>query len=190
MEFGSIREVQGDTVVSPFLPRLGVRISPGYIYLGDLQYLTRGAYHVEEFIFINPSSIGHVTQMLLVQFEGFMENKAGVFEATPGQPVSIEGDSYLYSMSIIELPAYFDQFPNTNITHAADYVRQRAYTLAGQMVYQQFLRHVSEDGRNKFTLVYIESDDEGKLSEDALRQADSVRAELLQRALASFSIVQ
>ena len=189
MEYGPIRTIESDTIISPSLPRLGVRISPDFIYLGDLQYIARETYHVEEFIFLSPNGLGHVTHLLLVHFEGFLENKPGTYENTARPTINLDGNHYLYDLFLIDLPDYLDQQPNSDIAHAADYIRQRAYTLAGKMTYQRFLRVVSEDMRNQFTIAYLERNEDPELTSELLAQDESIAQSLRERALSSFSIL-
>ncbi len=189
LEYGPIRSIEGDTILSPSLPRLGVRISPNFIYLGDLQYIARETHHVEEFIFLNPNGLGHVTHMLLVRFEGFLENKAGKYDYPARPTVRLDGNDYLYDLFFIDLPDFIDQQPNSDIAHAADYIRQRAYTLAGEMTYQRFLRVVSGDRRSQFIVAYLERNEEPLLTADTLAQDANSAQALRERALASFTVL-
>jgi hypothetical protein len=189
MEYGNIRAIKDDVVLSPALPRLGIRISPKYIYLGDVQYIARGIHHVEEFIFLNPSSSGHVAQLLLIHFEGFLENKQGIYNYHPRQSISLDGDQYLYDLSFVNIQEYVASHLNSDIAHAADYTRQRSYTLAGDMSYQRFMRLASADGRNQFILAYLEDNDARQLNHEGLQQVPEDAQALLDRALKSFEII-
>ncbi len=190
MEYGIIRTIKDDTIISPFLPRLGIQISPNYIYLGDLQYILRDTHHVEEFIFLNPSAIGHVTQLLLVRFAGFLDNKPGAYRYPENQAVQLDGDSYLYDISFINIQDYLAQYPQSDIAHAADYIRQRAYTLAGDFIYQRFLRLVSQDGRHEFTIAYLSNNDERGLTTEMHASDSVIASQQLEQALKQFTIVR
>ncbi len=189
MEFGPIRAIKDDMILSPAVPRLGVRISPNYIYLGDVQYIARGMQHVEEFIFLNPNALGHVAQLLLVHFEGFLENKQGIYSYHPRTSIPMDGADYLYDLSFINIQDYVATHADSDIAHAADYIRQRSYTLAGDMSYQRFMRLASPDGRNQFILAYLEENDQRQLSPELLQQDPEEAKALLDRALNSFEIV-
>lgn len=189
MEFGPIRAMDGDTITSPSYPRLGIRINPDYIYLGDLQYISRETFHVEEFIFLEPNGAGHATRLLLVQFAGYLDNKQGTYEYPTGPTVSLDGEDYLYDLFFIDLPGYFEQFPNSDLSHAADYVRQRAYTLAGEMTYQRFLRLVSPDKRHEFIIAYLENNETAGVNPETLPQDATAMRALRERALQSFTIL-
>jgi hypothetical protein len=188
MEFGPIRAIKDDLVLSPSLPRLGIRISPDFIYLGDLQYIARETYHIEEFIFLSPNGIGHVTRLLLIHFAGYLNNREGAYEYTPLQTVRLDGEEYQYEADLIDINNHLSRFPASDLAHAADYIRQRAYTLAGDMVYQHFSRLVSPDRRNKFVVAYLERNNDPALTAEKLPQEDTARA-LLERAMTSFTIL-
>lgn len=189
MDFGLIRTIQGDMILSPSMPRLGIRINPDYIYLGDLQYILRNTQHVEEFIFLCPSALGHVTRMLLVRFEGFLESKQGEYTLPDNRTVRLDNEDYFYDTLFIDLQEYLNRFPDSDIAHAADYIRQRAYTLAGDFIYQRFLRVVSGDRRYQFVIAFLERNDEAAQTPDIIQQDASAAQELLDRALTSFTIL-
>ncbi len=186
MDFGPFRAIKGDTILSPSLPRLGIRISPDFVYLGKLHYISANTHHVEQFIFLSPNSLGHVTRVLLVEFAGFLGNKAGVYIYAERNSIDFDGDAYLYEEKVIELDDFIKRYPNTELAHAADYIRQRSYTLAGDMRHLRFSRLVSEDRRNEFVITYLDN-----ISQDINSTGDisEEQATLLDRALNSFAII-
>lgn len=189
LDYSSIRTIEDDIILSPSLPRLGVRISPNFIYVGDLQYIARDKQHVEEFIFLNPNGLGHVTQLLLVHFEGFLDNKPGMYDYHPRQSIQLDGSEYLYDLEFITIQDYIAHYPSSDLAHAADYIRQRAYTLAGEMTFQRFLRQVSPDRRNEFVVAYLERDEDPILTPEDLQADPAIGQALMDRALSSFTIV-
>ncbi len=189
MEYGMIRAIEGDTIISPSMPRLGVRISPEFVYLGDLQYLSNETFHVEEFICLSPNGLGHVTRLLLVHFAGFLENREGEYRYESPQTVTLDGETYLYQVEIADINDYVERFPGSDLAHAVDYIRQRAYTLAGDMVFQRFIRLVSPDRRNEFIVYVLERNTDPALTPQALEENAAMARALLDRALDSFTIL-
>lgn len=187
MDFGPHRAIKDDTILSPSMPRLGIRISPDYIYLGNLHYISANRNHVEQFLFISPSGIGHVTRMLLITFAGFLVNNEGTYEVAAQELVNLDGEEYLYEKQLININDFVRRSRGTELAHAADYIRQRSYTLAGDMRYQRFTRLVSPDRRNEFVIAYLENSPEDLPKAGALSQEES--ASLLDRALNSFTII-
>lgn len=187
MDFGPHRAIKDDTILSPSMPRLGIRISPDYVYLGNLHYISENTHHVEQFLFISPSGIGHVTRMLLVHFAGFLVHKEGSYVYSFRQSVNLDGEDYLYDNRLVDIYELVRRSPGSELAHAADYIRQRSYTLAGGMRYQRFARLVSPDRRNEFVIAYLETYPEEKPAVDALSKEEA--ASLLDRALNSFTII-
>ena len=188
MEFPSTRTIDGDAILSPGMPRAVIRYGNQFIYLGDLQYIARETHHVEEFIFLCPNSRGHATQLLLVHFEGFLENKEGSYEFPHQNPLRLYDQDFFYERYFINLQDDFSRFPGSDLAHAGDYVRQRAYTLAGDMIYQRFQRYVSQDRRYLFSISYLEANNEPRLTAADLAQDEHAAQALLERAKNSFSI--
>jgi len=185
MDYGVVRAVQGDLIISPSLPRAVVQYGPDFIYLGDLQYIARETHHVEEFIFLSPNSQGHAVRLLLVHFEGFLENKEGNYEFLPQPVVQLGGEEFQYERYLINLQDDFARFPGSDMAHAASYIRQRAYTLAGDMSVQRFSRFVTPNRRNFFSITFIEENWERVLTPDTIQQPDAA-LHLLERATRSF----
>lgn len=190
MEFGPIRAVKEDMILSPYLPRLGVRISEDYIYLGDLQYISQSTHHIEDFIFLCPSSQGHVSRLLVVQFDGFLDHKEGIYADADGANIDLAGDEYHHNLTLIDLPAFYKKSQGAHLFHAADYVRQRSYTLAGEMIYHTFLRMVTEDCRNRFSIHHMVQPGDPGLSPERLAENTDLRQNLLAQALTNFTIVK
>lgn len=188
MEFPSHRTIDGDMILSPGMPRAVIRYSQDFIYLGDLQYIARDTHHVEEFIFLRPNSIGHATRLLLVHFEGFLENKEGSYEFPNENILRLYEQDFSYERYFINIQDDLSRFPGSDLAHAADYIRQRAYTLAGDMIYQRFQRYVSPDQRNLFSVSYMEANNEPHLTAANLAQDESAAQGLFDRARSSFSI--
>jgi hypothetical protein len=188
MKFGSIRSVDGDVILSPSLPRIAVRFSSDFIYLGDLQYIARGVHHVEEFLFLQPNGLGHATRLLLVHFEGFLENKEGSYEFPEQPAVELDGETYQYERYWINIQDDLRRFPGSDLAHAADYIRQRAYTLAGDMIFQRFSRIITPDHRHLFSITCMEVDDLARQA-DPSNLDEAVHLALLERATSSFSFV-
>jgi hypothetical protein len=189
MDFGFHRTVDGDRILSPALPRVAIRYHYDFIYLGDLQYIARDTHHVEEFLFLVPSGQGHVRRMLLVHFEGFLENKEGSYEYLPQPLVSIAGCEYQYERYFINVQEDIARFPGSDLARAASYVRQRAYTLAGDMTVQRFSRYVSPDRRNLFSVTFLEENESPRRTPALLNEDPAEAQALLERALASFTLL-
>lgn len=188
MDYGVTRAVKGDLILSPSQPRVAVRYSPQFIYLGHLQYIARETHHAEEFIFLSPNAQGHATHLLLVHFEGFLENKEGSYEFLP-QPVQlINGEEYQYESYLMNLQDDFARFPGSDLSHAADYIHQRAYTLAGDATVQRFSRFAGPERRNYFSITYIEQNWNSAVTPENIRLPETAGT-LLERAMRSFTII-
>ncbi len=161
MDFGTFRSIEGDTILSPSLPRLAVRIGPDFVYLGKLYYIAANTYHVEQFIFLDPNSLGLVTRVMLVQFAGFLGNKEGAYNYSHQKTVQVNDEAFFYEEKQVHIDDYVRRFPNSDLGHAADYIRQRSYTLAGDMNSHRFTRLVSPDARSEFAIIYLEGSPEG-----------------------------
>lgn len=189
MEMGTVRFVKDDTIISRALPQATIRYSNDFIYLGNLQYISQDTHRIEVFIFIEPNARGHAASLLLVHFEGLLENQEGTCEAPGDGVIEIAGQTFQFQRRFLKGPEEFGRAAGTHLALAADYIRQRAYTLAGDMILHRFFRCLGPDLRNNFSISYLQAvEDAQAAAQQAEREPPAAQA-MLERALRSFEIM-
>ncbi len=189
MEMGTLRFIKDDKIVSRALPRLTIRYSNDFIYLGNLQYISQETHHVEAFIFLNPNTRGHAASMMLVHFEGLLEGREGSCMVPGDETVELNGEIYQYERRFISANEAFSRSSGTGLSLAADYIRQRAYTLSGDMIYHRFWRCLEDDNRDSFSISFLEATEDRKRAAELAKRDPSAARAMLERALNSFELL-
>jgi hypothetical protein len=189
MEMGTVRFVKDDTIVSRAQPAVTIRYNNKFIYLGNLQYISQDTHRIETFIFIEPNARGHAASLLLVHFEGLLENNEGTCEDAGESVTELAGQIYQVQRRFINGPAEYSRAAGTHLSLAADYVRQRAYTLAGDMIYHRFFRVLEPDLRSTINLTYLEATDDAQTAAEEAERDPSTAQAMLERAMTSFEIL-
>jgi hypothetical protein len=189
MEQGNTRIIDGDMILSPSTPPIHIRVDSGFVYLGKLHHILEACRQAEEFVFVDPNSLGHITRMLTFHFQGFFETSCRSFDYTPRQSVRLGAHDYLYDVSFLNFRDYVEEHPDTDLARMADYIRKRGYNLIGEAVSQRFLRVVDESQQNVFFVEYLEGTGNYGLTAQLLKNDESARAALLDRARACFEFV-
>ena len=70
-----------------------------------------------------------------------------------------------------------------------DYIRQRAYTLAGDMIYHRFWRCLENDNRDSFSISFLEATEDGQLAAELAEREPEQSQAMLDRALLSFELI-
>jgi hypothetical protein len=190
MEQGNTRIIDGDTIFSPSMPLINIRIDYNFVYLGKLHHILEECRQAEEFLFVDPSSRGHITRMLTVHFQGFLENACREYDYNSRQTVQLGRNDYLYDITFLNFLDYVDEYPDTDLARMADYIRKRGYILTGEAVSQRFLRVVDEAQRHVFFIEYLESTIDHELSQERLQTDEAAKRALLGRAKACFEVVK
>lgn len=189
MEMGTVRFVKDDTIVSRALPAATIRYSDDFIYLGNLNYISQDHHNVEAFIFISPNGRGHATSLLIVHFEGILEGQEGSCAGPSDGVIDLGGVPYQYQRHFIKGPGEYSRAKGTHLSLAADYIRQRAYTLAGDMIYHRFFRCIEPDLRHNISLSYLEATDDAQQAASLAENNPAAAQAMLDRALRSFEFL-
>ncbi|NLG97766.1 MAG: hypothetical protein GX491_10430 [Chloroflexi bacterium] len=188
MDSDSIRTMEGDTIQSPALPKIKIKISNNWIYIAKMQLLMDHDRCSEQFVLLDTNSTGHVTHLLLVQFEGFIGFNRTYTELT-GPTVRMGGQDYVSMVSAFDVHQLFNEHPLHEISPVFDHIGRRGYTIAGMMVMQRFARIVDESRRNLIYIDYLERAD-GSVPVETLISDEAARQALLARAQKQFTILE
>ncbi|MDT4895468.1 MAG: hypothetical protein QOH25_545 [Acidobacteriota bacterium] len=189
------RRVKGRTLVSDILPPIRIKFDKDFKYVGSQSFILYNSAQVEQFFFVEASR-NRIKRMFMVQFEGYLPDNTHTYNYKIGNTVKLGGLDFMYDTSVVNVPAFRKQYPDSDAGRAAAFLEGKGYHLEGEdIVYQRFVRLVDDARRNELLIIYYENlNGKGLTAADlsekgrAAGQREKVFQEVMKRALKSFTI--
>lgn len=189
------RRVKGRTLISNALPPIQIKFDEDFKYVGSQSFILYNNAQAEQFFFV-ASDQSRIKRMFMVQFEGYLSDNTHTYKYKLGKTVKLGGLDYMYDTSVINVPAFRKQYPDSDAGRAAAFLEGKGYQLEGEdIMYQRFVRLVDDAQRNELIIIYYENLSgtgftAADLSEKgrAAGQREQVFQEMMKRALKSFKV--
>ena len=187
------RRLEGHTLVSDRMPAIRIRVDDAFEYVDRLRFVLYGAAQVELFLFAAHDH-RRVDRLVLVQFEGYLDDNDHVYDYPVTETVTLGGEVYLVDTMPLTLDA--PPPPGSEFALVLALLRERGYTLPTVAVGQRFVRVLDEARRNEILIFYVETFDQALLAvgevavpgRDVEPPAALIRV-VRERALGSFTIL-
>ncbi len=137
-------------VHSDSLPRLDVRVSGAFAYLGRLAFPVDTVAQAEEFVF-GDTAQGQLRRAVIVHFERFLPNTTHTFDYPRLQMTRLGADEYLHQTWAF---AEFDLFRLPAMT---DFLRTRGLRAEPRWLVDRYVRAVTENPQYEVIIFYLES---------------------------------
>lgn len=191
------RRVKGRTLTSDVMPPLKIKFDKAFKYVGNQSFILYNSAQVEQFFFVNADR-GRIKGMFMVQFEGYLPDNTHTYNYNLSNTVKLGALDFMYDTSVVNVPAFRKQYPDSDAGRAAAFLEGKGYQLEGEdIIYQRFVRLVDEARRNELLIIYYENlSGTGLTAADlsekgrAVGQRDKVFQEVRQRALKNFTVAK
>jgi hypothetical protein len=191
------RRVKGRTLTSTFMPPIRIKFDKDFKYVGSQSFILYNSAQVEQFFFVSANG-GRIKRMFMVQFEGYLPDNTHTYNYKIGNTVNLGGLDYMYDTSVVNVPAFRKQYPDSDAGRAAAFLEGKGYQLEGEdIMYQRFVRLIDDARRNELLIIYYENLKgtgwtAADLSEKgrAAGQRDKLFEEMRRRALKSFTVLK
>lgn len=191
------RRVKDRTLTSDVLPPIKIKFDKSFKYVGSQNFILYNSAQVEQFFFVNADK-GRIKGLFMVQFEGYLPDNTHTYDYKIENTVKLGELDFMYDTSVVNVPAFRKQYPDSDAGRAAAFLEGKGYQLEGEdIVYQRFIRLVDEARRNELLIIYYENlNDTGLTAADlsekgrAAGQRDKVFQDVMNRALKSFTVAK
>ncbi len=191
------RRVKGGTLTSDALPPIKIKVDKAFKYVGHQSFILYNSAQVEQYFFVNAAR-GRIKRMFMVQFEGYLPDNTHTYNYNLSNTVGLGALDFMYDTSVVNVPAFRKQYPDSDAGRAAAFLEKKGYQLEGEdIVYQRFVRLVDEARRNELLIIYYENlEGTGLTAADlsekgrAAGQREKVFEEVMKRALKSFTVAK
>ena len=180
------RRVKGQVLTSIHLPSIRVRFDKRFKHLGSQQFILYDRAQVEQVFFVDADSQQRIKRMYMVQFEGYLPNINASYDYPATNTINLGGQTYIVAAeSIPNVSAALKENPQSDVAHAASFLKSKRYRVSESIRFQRFVRLVDDAKRNEFILLYVEDADAGATSE-----TERAKQEFSSRALKGFTIIK
>ena len=186
------RRVTGNTLVSDRMPAIEVTVAEAFTYVGDLRFVLGEVAQVEAFLFIAQRR-GAVSQLVVVQFEGYLDGQEGSYDYPSTRLVTLDRHPYqadTFIQSLTPRPP-----PASDVGRLIALLEERGYALPPAVLVQRFVRVLGAAKRAELLISVVEPLDDADLIAAVARAGQPVPAPsglaraAERRALASFAVV-
>jgi hypothetical protein len=185
-EANQTRRVKGQVLTSIYLPSIRVRFDKRFKYIGSQKFILYNRAQVEQVFFVDADSQQRISRMYMVQFEGYLPNINATYDYPVTKTISLGGQTYIVDAeSIPNVSAALKQDPQSDVAHAASFLKGKGYRVSESIMFQRFVRLVDDAKRNEFILLYVEDAGAGASSE-----TERAMQEFSSRALKGFTILK
>lgn len=189
------RFVKGRCFTSRLNPSIQIEFDPAFIYVGNVEFDLKGVARADRHVFVVANK-QQVERMIVLQFEGFLDNNQMTYSYLPRNPVDLGGKIYGHDNSFFSIAAEVAEHPGAEIDHTARLLESHGYHLEDEQMTARFERIIDAARRNEFLIFYHENI---KVTGHALaviakddiilKQYQSIALALTRRSLASFKIL-
>lgn len=191
------RRVEGHTLISPSVPSIRIKFGKAFKYVGSQSFILYESAQVEQYFFVAADN-NRIKRMFMVQFESYLPNNAYTYDYKISNTVNLGGLDFMYNPSVVNVPSFRKQYPNSDAGRAAAFLEGKGYSLAGEdIMFERFIRLVDETRRHELLIIYYENlSGTGLTAADlsekgrAAGQRDKIFQELQKRAIKGFTILK
>ncbi|HMF56170.1 MAG TPA: hypothetical protein VK619_07475 [Pyrinomonadaceae bacterium] len=192
-----LRHVSGNTLTSDAQPRIRIKVSRKYRYVGGQSFILYNVARAEQHYFVEADSQHRIKRLLLFQFEGYLPSNTHTYNYSMTRSVTIGGQQFLTDTSFGNVAAFRQQYPDSDAARGAAFLESKGYHLPGEIAFQRFVRMVDESHRSELLAVFYEDlnqfgASEAQVTGDGVNAArrDEITRKLEEHALKSFEILR
>jgi hypothetical protein len=176
------REVKEQTLISEDVPKIKLKFDKKFKFAGSQKFVLYERAEAEQFFFVEAKD-KKIKRMYMLQFENFLPDAKGVYDYDELQTVKIGGlDFFANAETVPNVEQVLKAAPDSDVAKAVEFLKGKGYTLMKSLIYQRFVRVVSDDKRSEFIIVYVEDTE--------TKDAEKQKTNLQKAALANFKILK
>ena len=192
------RTVESSNIlVSSENPRIRIQVDEALAYVGGITKTLSDTALAEIHYFIALDSANRMSRRFHVQFEHFLPGNDHTYNYELPDRIQLGEHEYMHNGGGYAIQLVFDTRPDSDMAAGYNFLKKKGYGLPDEVVYRRFVRVIGDDRRSEILLIYTENAAqfgapladyaEGGPAHD---HAEALEEGMLQRALASFKIIE
>ena len=157
-DLNRIRQVRGQTLLSPELPNASFTVAKEFHYVGGQRINLYGTADAEQHIFVKSGDRGIVQQFYWIQFEHFLPSNTRTYGYVPTRTVKIGGLTFVYDAKS------WPQYKSMQAEHAASdgaaverLLEQHGLSFPARTVHVRMFHLPDPDHRSELMIIYGEA---------------------------------
>lgn len=193
----NLRAAKGDTLTSPELPKLKIKLKKPFKYVGGHTFILYDVARAEQHFYVDADRDGNVSRLYWLQFEGYLPSNTHAYDYDSPKKVNIGGLEFFADVYARKSDPKQGR-PDSDSAKARKFLASKGYKIASdEVMFQRLVNMVTPDNRSELMIIYLEV-----LTPTGLTSADlnpngkaadkwpSISAGLLDRAIKGIEIVQ
>lgn len=165
----SVRTVDGNVLDSPAIPNVAIRVDSSFVFAGsfDIEILANADEWSdslvgkpiaagERFLFVDAGPDKSVSRLLIVQFEGFLDNNDQTYNYSFADAEVIGENRYRHNTWFYDSREQAAQNPSGEGARTRAFLAGNGYELEDEHMMSRFVALASADRRNEMIIYYIE----------------------------------
>jgi hypothetical protein len=190
------RTVQDDVIRSARNPKITLKVSGGFAYLGSFPFAIADIAGGERHVWLEAGKDKRIRRMFILQFEGYFEGTGRRYNYEPRNVTKLGENEYNSNGFFYNDIAKSKERPGTEAELTRKFVEGKGYTLDAEQLLYRFYRSLPDDHRNEFLIFYIEPmANLGMALKDVSENQDGDREKVVlaaarERALRAFTVLE
>lgn len=191
------RGVENNIIFSADMPRIRIRVSDTFEYVGRLDYILSNVAHVTSFHFVEADAQKRIQRSFMVQFEGYLPDNTYSYNYPSQERVRLGDHEYIYDVMAADMVAAAESRPGSDMEHNQQLLIEKGYQIdiLRTAVRERYVRLLGDAQRDEILFIYTEdlsrlghkAEGYQTLGDDYLPE---VKAALHTRGMQSFSVIE
>ena len=124
------RFVAGQIFTSIHTPPIQIEIDPAFLYIGNVEFEIKAIAHVDRHVFVDAQK-QRVKRMIILQFEGFLDNNYKTYSNLPHHPINLGGETFGHDNYFFSIAVDITTYPGAETDHTLRLTRSRCNAVTG-----------------------------------------------------------
>jgi hypothetical protein len=192
------RTVENNVLTSTNMPRIKLKIDPSLRFVGRLQFILYDLAEADVFVFAEAGDGGMVRRLVIVQFEGYLDNNSYTYKYSSPTTVKVGSHEFLQDYYATDRARLTEPVrPDSDAARVYSLLREKGYVEPARSVRVRLVRLLGEERRKELLIIYGESVDDRLEVAESLPANDFIgedhaqlKSELLARALQAIEVIE
>ncbi len=150
------RAVKNNTIISPALPNIRIRVNKAFTYAGKVDFKIRDVAQGERYIFIETQD-KRITRLFIAQFEGFLPSNVLTYNYSFQNGIDLAGHRFKQNTFAFSNEEARSENPSGEAALTAAFLREKGFVLDDELMTSRLVNVPDQERRHELILFYVEN---------------------------------